>query len=195
MHEALNRNLFGVKEHVGLFRAASNFDVLCPETGEALLFCREPHLGFWTKMLRFSDYKRMTPFDVHVTTPDGEPVLRVTRGTSIFLSRVDVLDEDDDRVGGFQQKWFSIGGSFHVLNVDGEPLCTLKGKWTGWNFKFIHDGDVLAEVSKKWSGLGKEFLTSADRYVLRISDDVPPNNPIRILILGAVFCIDMVLKE
>ena len=53
----------------------------------------------------------------------------------------------------------------------------------------------LAKVSKKWAGLGKELFTSADNYMLEISDEVPPDNPVRQLILGAVMCIDMVLKE
>ncbi len=39
------------------------------------------------------------------------------------------------------------------------------------------------------------MFTSADNYVLQISDDVPPDNPIRELIIAAVMCIDMVLKE
>lgn len=195
MHPILNRNLYLVKEHVGLFKAASNYDVYDPATGQLVMECREPHLGFFTKLLRFSDYKRMTPFDVHVTTPDGENVLRVQRGISIFLSHVDVMDEDHDRVGGFKQKLFSLGGAFQVLGESGQALCELKGKWTGWNFKFTHEGHELAEVTKKWTGLGKEMFTSADNYIVRIADSVPADNPIRILIMGAVFCIDMVLKE
>ncbi|MDB4732940.1 phospholipid scramblase family protein [Planctomicrobium sp.] len=195
MHEALHQNLFLIKEHVGMFKAANNYDVYDPETGDMILHCREPHLGGITKMLRFTDYKRMTPFDIRVTTPEGEPVLSIERGISLFLSSVDVQDEDGDRVGGFKQKMFSIGGSFNVLGAEGQQLCTLKGKWTGWNFKFINDGVEFASVSKKWSGMGKEFFTSADNYILQISEDVPYDNPIRILILAAVFCIDMVLKE
>jgi uncharacterized protein YxjI len=50
-------------------------------------------------------------------------------------------------------------------------------------------------VTKKWGGLGRELFTSADNYVLQISDQVPPNHPLRQLIMGAVMCIDMVLKE
>ncbi|MBN1489547.1 MAG: RNAase, partial [Phycisphaerae bacterium] len=57
------------------------------------------------------------------------------------------------------------------------------------------DGFEFAHVTKKWSGLGKEFFTSADNYVLEISDAVEPDNTIRLLILAAVMCIDMVLKE
>lgn len=195
MHPHLNKNLFLVKEHVGMFKAVNNFDVFDPETGEEILWCREPKLGIFSKLFRFTDYKTMTPFDVEVTTPDGEPVLRVQRGISLFLSSVNVHDENDERVGGFKQKLFTIGGAFRVLGADDQPLCELKGKWTGWEFKFVHNGVELAKVSKKWSGLGKEFFTSADNYILQISEDVPAENPLRILIMGAVFCIDMVLKE
>ncbi len=196
MHPILNRNLFFVKEHVGLFKAANNFDILDPETGETTLHCREDKLGAITKILRFTDYKRMTPFDVQIRTPEGEPVLRVTRGISIFLSNVKVLDEKDQPIGGFKQKLFSIGGAFTVMDANEKPLCMLKGKWTGWEFKFTtDDGQEFAEVTKKWAGLGKELFTSADNYVLKISDTVPPDNPVRQLILAAVMCIDMVLKE
>ncbi|WP_437202419.1 LURP-one-related/scramblase family protein [Planctomicrobium sp. SH664] len=195
MHPVLNQNLFFVKEHVGFFKAANNYDVFDPSTGEEILHCREPNLGTITKLLRFTDYKRMTPFDIYLTTPEGEPVLRVHRGVNFFLSKVLVSDEDDVVVGGFKQKLFSIGGAFQVLSANDEPLCQLQGKWTGWEFKFVHEGDVLATVSRKWSGIGKELFTDADNYVLSISDSVPPDNPLRILIVGAVFCIDMVLKE
>ncbi|WP_437224398.1 phospholipid scramblase-related protein [Planctomicrobium sp. SH661] len=195
MHPALNRNLYLVKEHVGFFKAANNYDIFDPATGEMILECREPHLGPLTKILRFTDFKRNTPFDIHVTTPEGEQVVRIQRGVCLFLSKVDVMDEDDDRVGGFKQKLFSIGGAFQVLGENDEPMCDLNGSWTGWNFKFTHAGEELAEVTKKWTGLGKELFTSADNYVVKISDIVPPDNPIRILIMGAVFCIDMVLKE
>ena len=195
MHSVLSRNTYFVKEQVGMFKAANNYDVLCPETGEELLHCREPNLGFFTKMLRFSKYKRNTPFNVVITTPSGEPVLRVSRGISIFLSKVDVFDDNDRRIGGFKQKLFSIGGSFDVLGADDQVLCTLKGKWTSWEFRFLAGDNELAKVSKKWAGLGKELFTSADNYMLEISDQVPADNPVRQLIMAAVMCIDMVLKE
>ena len=195
MHPVLQRNLFLIKEHVGMFKAANNFDVYDPETGEELMHCREPNLGFITKMLRFTDYKRMTPFDVVVTTPAGEQVVRVSRGVSIFLSKVNVYDERDQQIGGFKQKFFSIGGAFRVLDNQDQPLCELKGKWTGWDFRFVHQGVELEKKNKKWAGLGKELFTSADTYVLQISDEIPADNPLRQLILGAVMCIDMVLKE
>lgn len=111
------------------------------------------------------------------------------------MSKVKVLDEQGQAIGGFKQKFFSIGGSFNVLDANDKPICLLKGKWTGWDFKFMDGETELAHVTKKWAGLGKELFTSADNYVLEISESVPADNVVRQLILAAVMCIDMVLKE
>ena len=195
MHELLNRNVFFVKEHVGVFKAANNFDIHDPATGEIIMLCREDNLGSVTKLLRFTDYKRMTPFDIKVTTPDGQQLVRITRGMTFIRSRVTVLDGKDQVVGGFNQKLMSIGGKFDVLDENDRILCSLKGSWTGWDFRFIAGDTEFAHVTKKWSGIGKELFTSADNYVLHISDSVPSDNRVRLLILAAVLCIDMVIKE
>lgn len=196
MHPILQQhNVYLVKEHVGMFKAASNYDIYDPNTNNLILTCREEKLGFFTKMLRFTDWKRMTPFDSVIRDPNGQQVIRVHRGTTLFLSKVTVRDENDEIVGGFKQRLFSIGGAFRVLDINDQELCSLKGKWTGWEFKFQYQDTELARVSKKWAGLGKEMFTSADNYVLEISDVVPVDNPVRQLILGAVLCIDLVLKE
>ncbi len=195
MDDVINKNLFLVKEHTGLFKAANNYDIYDPETGEMIMECREDNLGLFTKIFRFSDYKRMTPFDIRIRTDDGRPVLRVTRGITLFLSKVKVYDQNEEQIGGFRQKLWSIGGKFDVLDRTQQPVCSLKGKWTGWDFAFVREGLELARVTKKWAGLGKELFTTADNYMLSISPEVPPHSTIRRLILAAVMCVDMVLKE
>lgn len=195
MNPILNKNLFLVKEHVGMFKAANNFDIYDPQTNEKIMLCREDNLGFFTKMFRFTDYKRMTPFDIEIKTASGEKVLSVKRGISIFLSKVEVFDENNQLVGMFKQKLFSIGGKFDVLDANGNVLCSLKGKWTSWDFSFMKDKVEFGRVTKKWAGFGKELFTSADNYVLTIGEQVPADNSLRLLIVAAVMCIDMVLKE
>ena len=195
MHDILTRNLFLVKEHVGMFKAASNYDIFDPnEPTQPIMLCREPNLGMFSKMFRFTDYKRATPFHI-VVTSNGRTVLEVKRGVSIFLSKVDIFDGAGKRLGGFQQKFFSIGGKFEVFDADNRPVCTLQGKWTSWEFSFKAGERELARVTKKWGGMGKELFTSADDYVLEIRPDVPQDHPARPLILASVLVIDMVLKE
>lgn len=82
-----------------------------------------------------------------------------------------------------------------MLDANDQSVCMLKGKWTGWDFRFMAGETELAHVTKKWAGLGRELFTSADNYILQISPQVPPGHTVRKLILAAVMCIDMVLKE
>ena len=196
MNPALDKNVFFIKEQVGLFKAANSFDIYDPETKQIVLECREERLGFFTKLLRFTDYKRMTPFEIDVRVPGGKNIITVKRGVNLFLSNVEVLDENNILIGRFKQKFFSIGGKFDVLDASERPLCALKGKWTSWDFKFVTaDNKEFATVTKKWSGLGKELFTSADNYILQINPEVPAGSPLRLLIMAAVMCIDLVLKE
>ena len=195
MHASLNKNLFFVKEHVGLFKAANNYDIYDPQTGEIIMHCREDNLGGFTKLLRFTEYKRLTPFDVRITTPNGQQLVRITRGITFLRSRVTVMDGDDQVIGGFRQKLLSIGGAFDLLDADDKVICHLVGKWTGWDFRFMAGDTEFAHITKKWAGVGKELFTSADNYILEITEAVPPDNRVRLLILAAVTCIDMVLKE
>ena len=195
MNSILSKNAFFVKEHVGMFKAANNFDILDPESGQIVLECREPQLGFFTKLLRFSDYKRNTPFNIVVGDTAGNRVVSVRRGVSFFRSTVEVLDETGTAIGSFRQKLLTIGGKFEVMDASGASLCMLIGSWTSWDFRFEQDGVVIAKVAKKWAGIGKELFTSADNYMLTIAETVPADAPVRRLILAAVLCIDMVLKE
>lgn len=184
-----------VKEQVGMFKAASNYDVFDLHSGEQVLACREPNLGFFTRMLRFTDYTAMTPFDVQVTDAAGNLVVQVTRGISVWRSKVQVFDGYGQSLGSFRQKMLSIGGAFQVLNNDGQEVCKLQGKWTGWEFSFTAGGVELARVTKKWSGVGKEMFTTADNYVLDIDESIAPESDAHKLIIAAVMCIDKVLKE
>jgi uncharacterized protein YxjI len=191
----LAQNQYFVKEHVGFFKAANNYDILDPATGQVILECREPALGAWTKLLRFTQYKVFTPFNIEIRDRTGQLVCRVKRGATFIKSTIDVFDGREQRVGGFKQKLWSIGGAFDVLDERDQAVCTLKGKWTTWEYRFLKGETELAKVTKKWAGIGKELFTSADNYMLDISPSVPADGALRLLILGSVMSIDMVFKE
>ncbi len=195
MSSVINENIFFIKEHIGMFKASNSYDIINPETQMLMMTCREENLGFFTKMFRFTKYKKMTPFDIEIKTNLGEPVVQIKRGVSLFVSTVNVFDEKDRLIGKFKQKFFSIGGKFDVLDANDKVLCTLEGKWTSWEFKFASKTEEFATVTKKWDGLGKEMFTTADNYVLAINENTPEDSVLRKLILAAVMCIDMVLKE
>jgi uncharacterized protein YxjI len=72
----------------------------------------------------------------------------------------------------------------------------VKGDWKGWNFKFLTSaGREIGTVTKKWAGLGKELFTSADNYVISISDPSMAGPAASALLLAAGIAIDIVFKE
>jgi uncharacterized protein YxjI len=195
MNPILNKNLFFVKEKLGIFKAANSYDILDPETKDVLMTSLEPNLGFFTKIIRFTKYKSMTPFNVVLSTSDSKSVLNLKRGVTFFRSDVQIFDDKDRQIGYFKQKFWSMGGKFEVYDMQNKQVCLVEGKWTGWDFKFMRNNQEIAIVTKKWAGLGKELFTTADNYILEIKDNVPQDDAIRQFIMGAVLCIDMVLKE
>ena len=197
MKKLLQKNTFLFKEHVGLLKASNNYDVYDPHTKEIILHCREKNLNPFYKIIRLliRELKSMTPFEIEISGLDGKKIIKLKKGLSLVLSKIEVFDENDKLIGHFKQKLFPVGNNFEMFDDKGNLVSKLKGSLIGWNFKFLKDENIIASVTKKWSGIGKEMFTSADNYILDIKDDVEKTSPLRLLIFGAVICIDMVLKE
>lgn len=195
MHPVFTKNRFLVREYAALFKATNNFDIYDPETDKPILFCREPNLNALTKLLRFSVYRRMTPFEIVITDTENKTLLTVRRGFTFIRSQVRVFDEEGKLIGRFRQRLLTVTGKFDVQDAEGNTVCRLESKWTGWNFSFKRDGKIIATVAKKWAGLGKELFTSADNYMIAIDETLAPDDPARPLIIASVMCIDLVLKK
>ena len=195
MHALFSRNQFFVKEHVGILKAANSYDIFDLQSQQPLLECREPNLGFFTKLFRFTKYKTQTPFDIELRDAGQGLVLRLKRGVSIFRSTVQVFDGNDVLLGRFRQRLLSLGGKLDLLDANDQVVCTVQGKLTSFEYKFLRDGQQIALVTKQWMGLGRELFTSADNYVINIEPTVPATDEVRRLILAAALTIDMVFAE
>ena len=81
-----------------------------------------------------------------------------------------------------------------ILSPSGEVIGRIQGDWKGWNFeiKDVRD-NVFGTINKKWNGAMKEIFTTADKYLVTISEDV--EKLYRIAIVATAITIDMVLKE
>jgi uncharacterized protein YxjI len=68
-----------------------------------------------------------------------------------------------------------------------------------WDFTFFQmtsrGEEEVARIGKVWAGLAKELFTTADNYVLGMNPALGAENPLRMMILAAVVCVDMVFKE
>jgi uncharacterized protein YxjI len=191
-----NRKTFLVKERVGILKLADVFDIYDPATGARVGVAKE-NISVALKLLRFVVNKRLLPTVVEVREEEGgRVVLAMRRGFTLVRSYVTVTDGLGKEIGRFKSKLFSIGGGFHVLDGTEQPVAEITGDWKGWNFRFLTpDGTEIGRVTKKWAGLGKELFTSADNYVISLSDSHVIRADAMPLLLAAGLAIDTIYKE
>lgn len=192
MLPVFSRNLFLVNEHIG---SSSDYDIIDPKTNSTLLACREEGLGLMKRMMRCSPLKRMTSFAVAAKTSDGQRAFTVQRGPAYFRSDVAIVDDEGRSLGGYRERFSVLGCSFDVVDAAGAARFELRGHSSGWDYRFLRDGDELARVKRKPPKTFSGWFSSVDAYTLEISSRVPKDDPVRMLIVGSVLCIDMVLNE
>jgi len=191
----MERNTFFIKQHAALFQAGNTYDVLDPSGGTLLAKVEEVIPNLLVKLLKFTSFKSALPFTVVVKDAAGQTLLVARRPFSLLVSRIVVTDGAGTRMGLYQQRFFSVGGRFDIMNQFDELVGTVKGNWVGWTFTFRDKADQeLAVITRSWAGLGKELLTSSDHYVVDIKPSVRTPQ-LRLLIMAAAFCIDMVFKN
>ena len=194
----LEHNTFVIKEKVKIISNVQSYDILDAE-GELLGTAKET-IGVVTQMLRWFLSKQFLPTRLEVREkPDDSLVFSIRRGWYLFRSRVEVHDSQDQLVGYFKSKFFTISGGFHVYDKDDQHFAEVKGKLLGWNYRFLTpDGKVeMGQVSKKLGAMGilKELFTSADTFGVEVSEDLEDQPMAKMLILAATLAIDLIYKS
>lgn len=184
-----------VKERVAFVKLTDTYDIVDPQTGTAIAVAKEEPEA-WAKWLRLIVKKGLMPTTINVYEGvNPTPVLSIRRGVAFLRPKVTVTAAGGQAVGHFVAKAFSLGGAFRMFDAQGTEIGMVKGDWKGWNFTMsTPSGQEIGKVTKKWAGLGKEFFTTADNYVIALTDgQVRPN--VAPLLLAAGIAIDTVYKE
>lgn len=192
----LDLQRYFIREQVAFLKTTDTYDILDPDTQEQIGIAREEP-GSLVKTLRWFISKKLMPTQVEVREhPSNDLVFSIHKPVAFFRQTVEVKDADGKKLGYFKSKMFSIGGGFYVYDDKDQLFAEIKGKWHGWDFKFTSaEGEELGAVTKKWAGLGKELFTSADNYIVTISDDLADHRIAKILLLAAALAIDVVFYE
>jgi uncharacterized protein YxjI len=192
----LERTTFFIKERVAMLKLTDTYDILDPATGQKIGLAKEEP-PTWAKWLRLVVNKQMLPTAVNIYECDGQPpVLSIQRGFTFLRSKVRVVAGHGESLGYFKSKLLSLGGGFNVFDNADQQVAEVKGNWKGWDFRFLSkSGREIGTVTKKWAGLGKELFSSADNYVIALTDLGGAGPAASALLLAAGLSIDIVFKE
>lgn len=190
MHEVLNRNTFLLRHPLRFFDTYRNdYDIYDKETAQLVMKSSERLVKILGVSLRGGAGRIGAPFNITVSTPEGEQVIRVKRHFAIFRSIIYIFDENDQLVGGFRPYSFPTVAHFNVLDVNDKVVFRVKRKWFGSKMLFIAGRVELARLKRVWKGLFSHLKRTSDDYVLQISESVASDNPVRQLILAVVVCL------
>lgn len=185
-----------VREHLGFLKLQDRFDILDAETRELLGYVAEENPAWinWTRLLL--QKHRMPTTLVVRSLADAAPLLRLERGWRFWRSKIRIYGPDAALLGYFESKILTLGGGFHVYNAQGARVADIRGNWIGWNFRFLDaGGQALGLVTKKWAGLGRELFTTADQYLVSLTDRGAHQPATAALLLAAGLAIDALYKE
>jgi uncharacterized protein YxjI len=188
---------FVVREHVGILKLTDTYDILDASTQGLIAVAREKPGGF-VIFMRFLVNKQLLPTRVEIREggEEGPVLFSISRGLTLFRSKVRVLDAQGVEIGYFKSKLFSFGGGFYVYDTADKQVAEVKGDWKGWNFTFKGPGgEELGLVTKKWGGIAKELFTSADTYMVSLTASTGGGQVAKILLLAAALAVDVVYKE
>ncbi len=191
----LDRKTYVVKERPGVLKLTDTYDLLDPDTGQTIGIAKEEPPGI-TKYLRLLGNNAFFPTQVNVYEREGAPpILTIDRGFTLFRAKVFVRTPER-QLGYFKRKMLTIGQTFNIFDMQDQQIGMVKGDWKGWNFQFLGpNGEELGRVTKKWAGLARELFTTADTYVIALSDAAAGRREVAQLLLAAGLAIDTVFKE
>jgi hypothetical protein len=200
MHPVLARNDW-LMDQLWAGYAESAFDFLDPPTGHVLLQSRERKSrtdfpGAIAKFLRGANrFPGPAPFEVLIRSTFGDPVARLSRGTAFTQSEVTVFDEHNVPVGRVLHKGAIMITSCEVLGMDGQLCYSVRRinlDLPMIEYQFLRGATIVARITKYWTGIVKQIGYNINRYRLEISPEIVPDDPGRILLLGAAICVDIV---
>lgn len=193
----LERTRYMIKEQVKVLSSTQTYEILDADTGQLVGTAQETN-GFFVRGLRWFMSKQLLPTRAEVREkPDDSLVFTIRRGVYLFKSTVKVYDAQDELVGFFRSKVFTISGGFHVYDKDGKHFAEVKGRLLGFDYRFVTpDGKLeLGRVSKKWGGIAKELFTSADSYLLEVNPELADQPMAKMLIVAAALAVDLIYKS
>ncbi|MGB4775402.1 MAG: hypothetical protein WBP45_09535 [Daejeonella sp.] len=193
MNAILNRNNFFLKKQTGLLSVTQRYTVYDPETKQQLMKREEPSMGFLKNILRLIGYTASIPFHITVSDMSGNKLLSVRRKFSFFKPTIQVFDENEVLTGKIRRSpwWTFLGDKFRITDVEGNKLCSFNDDL----FWFKKGDTEFAGLNGDIKNHRAEFIDAIDEYKMYFKDIVPQNDPLRVLVFGAVMSVDLFVQS
>lgn len=195
MSDLLNRSVLVIEQKPKFVELTNEYRIL-DDGGNEIGVIRQEGQSKARKLLRLvSSVDQFLTHRLSVYDSAGEVVLDIVRPAKVLKSTLQILDGSGNERGRIVQRNVVGKKRFLLEGAGGDVLGSIDAEnWRSWDFA-IHgpDGNEVGRITKKWAGILREGFTTADRYLLHISGDVPAD--LRLLMVASAAGVDTALKQ
>lgn len=141
--------------------------------------------------------RALRPFTIEVRTPDGTPLLRVSRPFRFYFHEASIEDASGRPLGTIRREFAVLTRRYAIHDATGQQRLELHGPLLRpWTFLIRAASASGAaplvpgegKIAKRWSGLLKEAFTDSDHFGIEFPEGLDGAH--KALLLGVVFLID-----
>ncbi len=133
--------------------------------------------------------KSLRPFEITVTGPGQNTILRAKKPFRFYFHELEVVDPHGKVLGLIKRRFSILRRRYTAQDTAGKELFQLFGPLLKpWTFEIMRGGTSHGKITKKWSGLLKEGFSDADNFGITFPRGW--DQKARLILLGAVFLID-----
>ena len=145
-----------------------------------------------------SKMKAVQAFEFNIVDNEGKRIAGLKRdglgGGVSAVRTMSVSDADGSALGTVHVIPHAWLPSFDIRNTRGDTICSIESDWKGYVYTLKSPtGSELGMINKKWTGLAREYFTTADKYQVKLYDDLRGKN--RLLVFTASVLIDIISHE
>ena len=145
-----------------------------------------------------SKMKAVQAFEFNIVDNEGKRIAGLKRdglgGGVSAVRTMSVSDADGSALGTVHVIPHAWLPSFDIRDTRGDTICSIESDWKGYVYTLKSPtGSELGMINKKWTGLAREYFTTADKYQVKLYDDLRGKN--RLLIFTASVLIDIISHE
>lgn len=195
MSDLLNRSVLVIEQKPKFVELTNEYRIL-DDDGNEIGVIRQEGQSKARKLLRLvSSVDQFLTHRLSVYDAAGEKVLDIVRPAKVLKSTLQILDGSGNERGRIVQKNVVGKKRFLLEGAGSDALGSIDAEnWRSWDFAINDpDGAEVGRITKKWAGILREGFTTADRYLLHISGDVPAD--LRLMMVASAAAVDTALKQ
>jgi uncharacterized protein YxjI len=186
-------NDYFIDEKVNYFKFGNTYNIYDKDAQQVGVINQK--VTGWHKMLRLVLNKAMFPFLLEVRDMDNDLQVSIRRGWTFWMSKVVIVDANENTIGTIKQKFKLFKPTFTITNASENTIAIITGDWKAWDFKITDASkNSIGSINKKWGGVLKEAFTRADKYYVSIVPEYAEDVN-KMAIVSCAITIDMVLKN